>query len=168
MLVRRALNAKTEAAVREKLPHMLRILEQQSPEPLSDGVLRAEETGQAQEEPDCDGAVERIQQVGFGPPAAEGARPDGQCQAEEWVRDGRGLWAMRVCRRAAGHGARHEFTSWYLNVNPPSTLALAARLDEIAREVEKAADELTWCEHAREIGTRLRALVATRGEEGQG
>lgn len=40
MLARRALAAKTEAGCREKLPHILRICEQQSPEPLTGGVLR--------------------------------------------------------------------------------------------------------------------------------
>lgn len=40
MLARRALAAKTKAGCREKLPHILRICEQQSPEPLTGGVLR--------------------------------------------------------------------------------------------------------------------------------
>lgn len=41
------------------------------------------------------------------------------CLAEEWVRDGRGLWAMRACQYYAKHGKSHSFGSWRYNVQPP-------------------------------------------------
>jgi hypothetical protein len=41
-----------------------------------------------------------------------------RCKAEEWHRDGRGLWAMRACVRDTQHGGRHEFGVWRYNVNP--------------------------------------------------
>jgi hypothetical protein len=41
------------------------------------------------------------------------------CLAEEWHRDGRGLWARRTCRLWAPHGNRHDFSSWEYNVQPP-------------------------------------------------
>jgi hypothetical protein len=41
------------------------------------------------------------------------------CLAEEWQRDGRGLWARRTCRLWAPHGNRHDFSSWEYNVQPP-------------------------------------------------
>lgn len=44
------------------------------------------------------------------------------CQAEEWQRDGRGLWAMRVCMLPSQHDKRHEFSSWRYHVSPPSSV----------------------------------------------
>ncbi len=36
------------------------------------------------------------------------------CLAAEWHRDGRGLWASRICTCPAGseHGPRHQFSAW--------------------------------------------------------
>lgn len=42
-----------------------------------------------------------------------------RCLAEEWVRDGRGLWAMRECTGLAKHGGRHSFTAWHCYMKPP-------------------------------------------------
>lgn len=50
MLARRALNASTEAKCREKLPHILRICEQQSPKSLGGSVLRAEAPSAAEQQ----------------------------------------------------------------------------------------------------------------------
>jgi hypothetical protein len=48
--------------------------------------------------------------------------PTGDCLAEEWHRDGRGLWAMRACINKAKHGGRiggaHVFSAWRYNVQP--------------------------------------------------
>src|SRR6185436_10186562 len=75
--------------------------------------------------------------------AADESRLD-PCPAEEWHRDGRGLWAMRSCRFAFKHTARHEFTSWqyYKQAPEPSELsALRTRL----RAMEGAQDDkLLW------------------------
>lgn len=54
------------------------------------------------------------------------------CVAEEWQRDGRGLWAMRRCRNLAGHSSRHDFAAWEYYVQPPGVAALAA--ERAARE----------------------------------
>lgn len=40
------------------------------------------------------------------------------CVAEEWQRDGRGLWAMRCCISHAGHDSAHTFEPWRYNVKP--------------------------------------------------
>jgi hypothetical protein len=40
------------------------------------------------------------------------------CVAEEWQRDGRGLWAMRSCISHAGHDSAHTFTPWNYDVKP--------------------------------------------------
>ena len=45
--------------------------------------------------------------------------PPVACLAEEWHRDGRGLWARRVCRNWGKH-PRHDFASWEYNVQPPT------------------------------------------------
>ena len=47
-----------------------------------------------------------------------------QCKAEEWQRDGRGLWAMRACINHPEHGERHVFSAWRYNVKPPSVGAV--------------------------------------------
>jgi hypothetical protein len=86
--------------------------------------------------------------------------------AEEWQRDGRGLWAMRACRFAFKHSSQHEFTSWKYNVQPPA----AALLTEQSRQLEalmRIAKEATngWACHAKgkaehaEIA-RLHAAIA--------
>lgn len=43
-----------------------------------------------------------------------------KCKAEEWQRDGRGLWARRACNDLASHGGRHSFGLWEHNQQPPS------------------------------------------------
>lgn len=42
------------------------------------------------------------------------------CPAEEWHRDGRGLWATRSCISAQGHQSPHTFEPWRYNVTPPA------------------------------------------------
>jgi hypothetical protein len=39
-----------------------------------------------------------------------------RCKAEEWQRDGRGLWAMRACRHFYQHSTPHDFEPWRYNV----------------------------------------------------
>jgi hypothetical protein len=51
------------------------------------------------------------------------------CLAEEWQRDGRGLWAMRACRYYEKHGKPHDFGSWRYNVQPPAALPRAPEPD---------------------------------------
>jgi hypothetical protein len=64
--------------------------------------------------------------VAVAPSAPDAAlrAPTGDCLAEEWHRDGRGLWAMRACINKAKHGGRiggaHVFSAWRYNVHPPS------------------------------------------------
>jgi len=45
--------------------------------------------------------------------------PRTRCLAQEWVRDGRGLWAKRACRNDAGHVTPHQFAAWQYNVGAP-------------------------------------------------
>lgn len=42
------------------------------------------------------------------------------CKAEEWHRDGRGLWAMRSCISHDGHKSSHTFEPWRYNVVLPA------------------------------------------------
>ncbi len=49
MLARRAMNAPNEAKCREKLPHILRLCEQQSPKPLGGSVLHGSPSSSARE-----------------------------------------------------------------------------------------------------------------------
>lgn len=42
------------------------------------------------------------------------------CKAEEWQRDGRGLWATRSCISHHGHRSSHTFEPWRYNVAPPA------------------------------------------------
>lgn len=42
------------------------------------------------------------------------------CKAEEWHRDGRGLWAMRSCISHDGHKSAHTFEPWRYNVALPA------------------------------------------------
>lgn len=44
------------------------------------------------------------------------------CQAQEWQRDGRGLWAMRNCISHEGHQSPHTFEPWSYAVGPCSGL----------------------------------------------
>jgi hypothetical protein len=44
---------------------------------------------------------------------------EGKCLAQEWQRDGRGLWAMRACRHYYQHNTPHDFEPWRYNVQPP-------------------------------------------------
>jgi hypothetical protein len=39
------------------------------------------------------------------------------CLAEQWHRDGRGLWAMRACINKAKHSQSHVFHRWTYNVD---------------------------------------------------
>jgi len=57
--------------------------------------------------------------------AGQSAEERRGCKAEEWQRDGRGLWAMRRCLGGQGHAARHSFTAWEYNVTPPAALSSA-------------------------------------------
>jgi hypothetical protein len=50
----------------------------------------------------------------------EGAMNHEKCFAQEWQRDGRGLWAMRRCRYFYQHVGKHDFDSWRYNVQPPN------------------------------------------------
>ena len=52
---------------------------------------------------------------------------DTDCLAEEWHRDGRGLWAMRVCHGSARHGGRHLFGAWRYNVGERPARTAAAK-----------------------------------------
>ncbi len=53
--------------------------------------------------------------------AAMTLRGEAGCLAEEWHRDGRGIWAVRRCSQLAGadHGPRHLFTSWSFGASQP-------------------------------------------------
>ena len=42
------------------------------------------------------------------------------CRAEEWQRDGRGLWAMRTCISHEGHQSEHTFGQWRYRLVPPA------------------------------------------------
>lgn len=54
-----------------------------------------------------------------------------RCLAQEWQRDGRGLWAMRHCTYDAQHrGKSHFYGPWQYNVPDPM---VAAKDAEIAR-----------------------------------
>jgi hypothetical protein len=60
--------------------------------------------------------------TGDAPSLVEGntvARHQTMCLAQEWQRDGRGLWAMRACQYYGGHTVGHAFGSWRYNVKPP-------------------------------------------------
>jgi hypothetical protein len=52
------------------------------------------------------------------------------CKAEEWIRDGRGCWAMRFCYKGQGHNDQHKFVAWRLYVQPPTVSATTERGDE--------------------------------------
>jgi hypothetical protein len=47
------------------------------------------------------------------------------CVAEEWHRDGRGLWAMRSCISHKGHSSKHTFERWRYSVGKPAALLAA-------------------------------------------
>jgi hypothetical protein len=53
-----------------------------------------------------------------------------RCKAEQWQRDGRGLWAKRACTGLASHGGSHSFGLWEHNPqtqNPTDELLAALR-----------------------------------------
>lgn len=62
-----------------------------------------------------------------------------KCKAEEWQRDGRGLWAMRHCRFVGKHG-HHEFTSWTYNVEPPGVSSERARQQGLIQKWRNRAE----------------------------
>jgi hypothetical protein len=64
------------------------------------------------------------------------------CKAEEWQRDGRGLWAMRTCEIHGEH-SRHLFGRWRYHVQPPG---------------EHRSDPICGEDHV--IGSRLRDCFA--------
>ena len=57
---------------------------------------------------------------------------DKLCLAQEWQRDGRGLWAMRSCRHYDQHSTPHDYEPWCYNVQPPAgeTPAQPERVEE--------------------------------------
>jgi len=65
-----------------------------------------------------------------------------ECKAEEWVRDGRGLWAMRRCMSAPSHGGRHLFTSWTYNVQPPGQSSERARQQGLKKALIDLVEDL--------------------------
>jgi hypothetical protein len=89
--------------------------------------------------------------------------PD-MCLAQEWHRDGRGLWAMRSCQYYTGHGKAHAFGSWKYNVEPqaldvdgghsehPSPTTPANPKDDPSNKADVGVGE---------AGARLRAEVTT-------
>ncbi len=72
----------------------------------------------------------------FAAPREEQEKAPQFCKAEEWNRDGRGLWAERHCTDKRSHVGRHRFSAWRYNVQPPalSTPSPVSRA-EMEREV---------------------------------
>jgi hypothetical protein len=69
----------------------------------------------------------------------EPAIREAQCPAQEWQRDGRGLWAKRICIDDRGHTTGHNYTAWRYNVTPGLD---ALRPEEPPPQETNAADFL--------------------------
>lgn len=96
----------------------------------------------------------------LGAPATSSA-PVTKCKAEEWHRDGRGLWAMRSCISATAHaGAPHIFTAWRYDVLiAPELLASVKELyDILLNGMQADYDYMTAAlGHARELIAKAEA-----------
>jgi hypothetical protein len=90
------------------------------------------------------------------------------CLAQEWHRDGRGLWAMRSCEYYTGHGKAHAFGSWKLDVQPPESdeIAFLRTRDAHADEVIQARNQ-RLSELAVESDKLRAALVGIVGVDGR-
>jgi hypothetical protein len=77
-------------------------------------------------------------------PTSPGGAGEAPCPAEEWHRDGRGLWAVRRCRNwHTQKGSPHSFTQWEYNAQPPG-------LTEQSRQQEALRALLVWAKAERD------------------
>jgi hypothetical protein len=85
------------------------------------------------------------------PPASVAAESPAMCLAQEWQRDGRGLWAMCACQYYQGHGKSHSFGQWKYNV-APLWEALLGRLPVAHEKTVKALRRMMH-DHAKEMSS---------------
>jgi hypothetical protein len=75
-------------------------------------------------------------------PTSPGGSGEAPCPAEEWHRDGRGLWAVRRCRNwHTQKGSPHSFTQWEYNAQPPG-LTEQSRQQEAWQPIETAPKDV--------------------------
>lgn len=86
------------------------------------------------------------------------------CVAEEWHRDGRGLWAMRRCISHQGHDSSHTFEPWRYDVDPPQSRSQTKAerdrkaLLSAAQTVLDAAESERWIYYEGTNESRLKVL----------